>query len=112
VILMSVGVALRAEDLALIVSTPIADAVIATVLLTRIKVKPGAFSPGLLAVLFGTILLGAVVSSGVWLFVAAIGDSTSLLVAVQLVAVACLSIGICVVGLAAVTRMARGFRFA
>jgi len=112
VILMSVGVALRAEDLALIVSTPIADAVIATVLLTRIRVKPGAFSPGLLAVLFGTILLGAVVSSMVWLVVAAIGDSTSLLVAVQLVAVACLSIGICVVGLAAVTRMARGFRFA
>ncbi|MBN1678130.1 MAG: hypothetical protein JW880_06285, partial [Candidatus Thermoplasmatota archaeon] len=106
------GMAMAASDLALVISTPIADAAIATVLLTRIRVKPGAFSPGLLAVLFGTLLLGAVMSGAIWVLVGAIGDSTALLVATQIVITVALSVGLCVAGLVAVTRMARGFRFA
>lgn len=111
-VLYLAGVTLTAADFALVISTPIADAAIATVLLTRIRVKPGAFSPGLIAVLFGTILLGACVSAAIWVIVGAIGGSTYLLVAAQLAVTVGLSIGLCVAGLAAVTRFSRGFRFA
>jgi hypothetical protein len=111
-ILFLAGVVLDAANIALVISTPIADAAIATILLTRIRVKPGAFSPGLLAVLFGTILLGAGISGAIWMLVGAIGDSTSLLVAAQFVVMAGLVVCLCAAGLAAVTRLARGFRFA
>jgi len=106
------GVTLSPQDTALMVSTPIADAAIATIMLTRIRVKPGAFSPGMLAVLFGTMIAGAAIGGALWAAVSAIGDSTLIAVAAQLAATVGLSIIICVIGLIAVTRLARGFRFA
>jgi hypothetical protein len=106
------GVILSPQDTALMVSTPIADAAIATIMLTRIRVKPGAFSPGMLAVLFGTMIAGAAIGGALWAVVSAIGDSTLIAVAAQLATTVGLSIAICVIGLIAVTRLARGFRFA
>jgi len=111
-VLLLGGVTLRPEELALIVSTPIADAAIATILLTRIRVKPGAFSPGLLAVLFVTFIAGAGVGGATWAVVWAIGDSTIFMFAIQLAIMVGLSAVICIVGLAAVTKLAKGFRFA
>jgi hypothetical protein len=106
------GVILSPPDTALMVSTPIAVAAIATIMLTRIRVKPGAFSPGMLAVLFGAIMAGAAIGGAVWAVVSVIGDSTLIAVVAQLVATVVLSIVICVIGLIAVSRLARGFRFA
>ncbi len=106
------GVVLRPEELAFIVSAPVADAAVAAILLTRIRVKPGTFSLGLMAVLFVTFIAGAGVGGAAWAVIWVIGDSTILMFAVQLAVMVGLFAGICIVGLAAVTRLAKGFRFA
>ncbi len=110
-ILMMAGVAIKPEDIALMVMTPVSDAVVATLLLTRIRVKPGTFSPGLLAVLFGTILAGAVISGGAWWLVNSLGVASDPPELVQLAATAVLAATVCYLGLLSVTRAARGFRF-
>lgn len=111
-VFMLAGVVLRPEELAFIMSAPVAGAAIATILLTRFRVQPGAFSPAMLAVMFVTFIAGAGIGGAAWAIVWAIGDSTTLMFAVQLVVMVGLSAGICIVGLAAVTRLAKGFRFA
>jgi hypothetical protein len=112
VVLTSAGVSLAPPDLALMVMTPIGDAVIAGVLLTRIRVKPGAFSPGLLVVLFGTILAGAAISGGAWLLVDSMGSISGFETGLQLAVTVALAAALIYGGLAAVTKFAKGFRFA
>lgn len=112
VVMVAAGIAMRAEDMALLVMTPIGNAMVATMLLTRIRVKPGAFSPGLLLVLFGTMLAGAAISGASWLLVDSLGGSAELDVVVQLVMIAVLAVAVCYAGLLGVTKLAKGFRFA
>jgi len=110
-VLMIAGVAIRIEDVALVVLTPISDAAVASMLLTRIRAKPGAFSPGLLAVLFGTILAGAAVSGATWWLIRALDGGTDASFMLQAGATVVTAAVMCFVGLAAVTRLSRGFKF-
>jgi len=111
-IIVAAGMDMGAEEFALVMTTPIADAAIASILLTKIRVKPGTFSPGLLAVLFGTFVSGAAISGAVLLVISAMADSTTAQVAVQYVAIIAMCALLCLVGLRSVSRLARSFRFA
>ena len=111
-VLTVAGVNFGVEDIALVITTPIGDAAVAAMLLTRIRVKPGAFSPGLLAVLFGTLLAGAAISGAAWWVVNSIGVSSDPPVAVQLAVTVVLTVAVCYAGLVGVTKLAKGFRFA
>ena len=110
-VLTIAGVVIRVEDIALLVVTPVSDAVIATMLLTRIRVKPGAFSPGLLAVLFGTLLSGAAISGAAWWIVGSLGGAGEVSNVVQLTVTMVMCVAVCYAGLVGVTKLAKGFRF-
>lgn len=110
-VLTVTGVALRIEDIALVIMTPIGDAAVAAILLTRIRVKPGAFSPGLLAVLFGTLLSGAAISGAAWWVVNALDGGTDASFILQVAATVIFAVAVGYGGLVAVTRLSRGFKF-
>ena len=98
-------------ELAFIMLAPVGTSVFAATLLTRVRVKPGAFSPGLLAVLFVTFTGGAGIAFSGSLMVGAIGSSTAVLVAAQVVVAVAFAIAIYYVGQVAVSSLSRTFKF-
>ena len=83
----------------------------ATMLLTKIHVKPGAFSPGLLVVMFVTLMSGAVFGFSASLLVDVLGGTTALMMAVQMTATIVFASAVAFVGFLALDRLARGFEF-
>ncbi|HEX7392879.1 MAG TPA: hypothetical protein VF374_08030 [Thermoplasmata archaeon] len=110
-ILVAAQVPLDIADIAFTSLAPIGDSVVATMLLTRIKVKPGAFSPGLLAVLFVTFTGGAGIAFAGSFVVDAVGGASLGIVVVQAAMVAALGVAIYYIGQLGVTRLSRTFRF-
>ena len=90
---------------------PIGDSIIATLLLTRVKVRPGAFSPGLLAVLFVTFIVGTGVAFAGSLIVGAVGSGSLIVVAVQAAVIAIFAGSSYLVGVKAVSNLSSTFRF-
>lgn len=110
-LLVAIGRPLGMSSVAFMVVSLIGDSVMATMLLTRIHVKPGAFSPGLLVVLFVTFLSGAVFGFCASLVVDILGGTGSLMIAIQLAATTVLGAAVAFAGLFALDRLARGFEF-
>lgn len=52
------GVNLKVEDFVYPIISPIAASIAATAMLTRLKIRPGAFSPIVLVIMFVTVLVG------------------------------------------------------
>ena len=103
--------ALGVSDVALMVGSLVGDSVVATMLLTRVHVKPGAFSPGLLVVLFVTLMSGAVFGFSASLLVGVLGGTSALMMAVQMAATIVFAAAVAFVGMLALDRLARGFEF-
>jgi small-conductance mechanosensitive channel len=97
---------LTVEDFTVPVIAPIAAAVAACALLTRMKVKPGAFSPSILIVFFVVIVVGVLAGLAVLGF---IGLVAGLGPAAQVVALALVALVLIYAGLETVARFARGF---
>ncbi len=111
IVLEGAGHRFGTGDSAMVLIAPVSDAVVATMLLTRVRASPGAFSPGLLAVLFVTVLVGAVLSYGGLVAVEAVGRLAGTVAAAQLAAAAVIAVLVAYLGLLGVTRLAKGFRF-
>ena len=103
--------ALGMGDVAFMVVSLVGDSVVATMLLTRVRVKPGAFSPGLLAVLFVTLMSGAVFGFSASLLVDVLGGTSALMRAVQMAATIVFAAAVAFVGMLALDRLSRGFEF-
>lgn len=110
-ILAAVNIHISMQDLAFVILAPVADSAIAAMLLTRITVKPGAFSPGLLAVLFFTFAGGAAIAFSGSLVVGVVGSGTAVNVAVQVAAVAVIAVATYLVGRLALRNLSRTFKF-
>jgi hypothetical protein len=105
------GRSLASRDVAFMVASLVGDAVVATMLLTRIRVKPGAFSPGLLVVLFVTFLAGALFGLVASLLVGAIGGAGTLTAVLQVVVTVAFSAAVALIGFDVLDRLAKGFEF-
>ncbi|MCU0853309.1 MAG: hypothetical protein MUC90_08680 [Thermoplasmata archaeon] len=105
------GVPMKLSDMGFSIVTPIADAIVATALLTRIRVKPGAFSPGMLLVLLGTFIVGAAIGLGVSVVIGLFGSESSALVLLSVAFIALFSGGLMYIGFKAIDRLAKGFQF-
>ena len=110
-VLVAVGKAPTMSDVAFMAGALVGDSVVATMLLTRIKVQPGAFSPGLLVVLFVTFIAGAVVGFTASLLVGAIGGSSTVLIALQGVVTAVFAGVVAFVGATSLGGLVKGFEF-
>jgi hypothetical protein len=99
------------SDVAFMVASLAGDAAVAAMLMTRVRVKPGAFSPGLLLILFVTFISGALIGVVASLMVGAIGGSGATVVALQLGVTAAFCAGVIAVGFVSLDRLARGFVF-
>jgi len=99
-------VPLTVEDFPVPVIAPIAAAIAACALLTRVKVKPGAFSPSILVVFFVVIVAGVLTGLAV---LRMIGLMAGLGPVTQAVIVALAALVLIYAGLEAVARLARGF---
>jgi hypothetical protein len=110
-VMTAAGQSLRARDVAFMVVSLVGDAVVATMLLTRIRVKPGAFSPGLLVVLFVTLISGALFGLSASLLVGVLGGTAALMMVVQMAATIVFAAAVALVGMLALDRLARGFEF-
>jgi len=80
-------------------------------LLTRIHVKPGRERPGLLMVLFVTLMSGAVFGFSASLLVDVLGGTSALMIAIQMAATVVFAAAVALVGMLALDRLARGFEF-
>ena len=109
--LIAADVPMKMGDIAFSIIAPIADSVVATALLTRIKVKPGAFSPGMLLVLFATFILGAAVGLAASAAVGAIGDLSLLASALQAGMIGLIAGGVAYAGTLSIDGLTKGFRF-
>jgi len=110
-VMTAAGHSLRARDVAFTVVSLVGDSVVATMLLTKIQVKPGAFSAGLLVVMFATLMSGAVFGLAASLLVGILGGTTALMMAVQTAATIVFAAAVALVGMLALDRLARGFEF-
>ena len=99
-------VPLTVEDFPVPVIAPIAAAIAARALLTRVKVKPGAFSPTILIVFIFVILVGVLTGLAVLGLVALVEGLGPV---AQVVTVALAALVLIYAGLEAVARLARGF---
>ena len=110
-ILHFVGLPLQMSDVAFTMLAPVGDSVVATILLTRVRVKPGAFSPGLFAVLFVTFVGGAGTAFAGAFLVGAIGGGTAVVMIVQMVLIAGFAGAVFYAGERAIVRLSRTFKF-
>lgn len=110
-VLMAMGRPLGIGDVAFMGVSLVGDSVVAAMLLTKVRVKPGAFSPGLLAVLFVTLMSGAVFGFAASLMVDILGGTSALMMAVQMTATIVFAAAVALVGFFALDRLARGFEF-
>jgi hypothetical protein len=105
------GQSLGINDVVFIAMSLVGDSVVATMLLTKTRVKPGAFSPGLLVVMFVTIMSGAVFGFSASLLVDVLGGASALMMAVQMAATIVFAAAVALIGFLALDRLARGFEF-
>jgi hypothetical protein len=110
-VMTAAGHSLGMRDVAFMIASLVGDSVVATMLLTRIRVNPGAFSPGLLVVLFVTLISGAVFGFSASFLVGILGGTSTLMMAVQVAATVVFAAAVALVGMLAMDRLARGFEF-
>ena len=101
---------LAIESLALPVAAPIAASFVATAVLTRVKLKPSAFSFAALGIFFLVSLGGFLGGLGAQAVVIAARVLGGLAAGAQAVVLLGFVIGLAAVGLRAVTRLAASFR--
>jgi len=107
---VSIGVRIPVGEFALPVAAPIVAAIAAAALLTRLKLKPSAFSPAILGLLLAVELagfLGGLVGQAV---VLSAGIFLGLVEVFQAVVLVAYVAGIAAFGLWSVSRLAAGFR--
>jgi len=109
-VLRLAGASLGMNTLSFMVGSIVGDALVATMLMTRIRVKPGAFSPGLVALLFVTFIAGGGIG-GAFLMVE-LAVASILPVILDAIAVVVMAIGVTYLGFLVVDRLARTFVFA
>jgi len=109
--LFAAGVPMNMSNIAFSIIAPIADSVVATALLTRIRVKPGAFSPGMLLVLFGTFVVGAAIGFGASVVVGLVGSESLVSMLAQSTILGLLTGGLIYLGFVVIDSLAKGFRF-
>jgi hypothetical protein len=110
-VMTAAGRSLGVRDVAFMVVSLVGDSVVATMLLTKIRVKPGAFSAGLLVVMFVTFMSGAVFGFSASLLVDVLGGTSALMMAVQMAATIAFATAVALVGMLALDRLARVFEF-
>ncbi len=98
-------------ELAFMMLAPVGTSVFAAILLTRVRVKPGAFSPGLLVVLFVTFIGGAGIAFAGSLVVGAVGGGSYAVAVIQATITAVIAISVYYVGQLAVSNLSRTFKF-
>ena len=101
---------LSLEDLALPVGAPLASSVAAAALVTRLRIKPSAFSPGMLALLFLVVVagfLGGFAGQGLLVAVRLLAPAVEGFQAILLVVYLA---GLAIAGNAAVSRLGASFR--
>jgi len=99
-------VPLAVEDFPVPVIAPIAAAITVCALLTRVKVKPGAFSPSILVIFFVVIVTGVLSGLAV---LGLIGSVAGLGPAAEAVTLELAAFVLINAGIEAVARLARGF---
>jgi len=110
-VMAAVGLASKMTDVAFMTVSVVVESVVASMLLTRVRVKPGAFSAGLIVVLFATLLVGGVVGLGGSLILGLVEGSTLLSVVLQWSAVILLAGAVAYIGSLGLDRLAKGFQF-
>lgn len=107
---LTMGASLTLEELALPLAAPVAAALAATALITRLRIKPSAFSPAMLALLFLVVLggfLGGFAAQGV---LVAARLLLGLEAAAQAVLLAAFVLGLVSAGTWVLDRLAPSFR--
>ncbi len=95
------------QDLVVPIISPLFASMIATALLTRVKIPPGAFSPAILLVLFVTVAVGF----GGGFFVQALVSSSRVSPAAMFAETVVVAGVVAYLGEAVVGKLAKGFRF-
>lgn len=110
-VVTAAGQSIGMSEVAFIVVSLVGDSVVATMLPTRVRVKPGAFLFGLLAVLFVTFLGGGVLGFTVSSLVDSVGSSSAASAAVKAVLTSIFAAAIAYVGVLGLDRLVRSFEF-
>ena len=110
-VMTAAGQSLGVRDVAFMVVSLVGDSVVATMLLTKIRVKPGAFSAGLLVVMFVTLMSGAVFGFSASLLVDVLVGTSAFMITVQMAATIVFAAAVALVGFLVLDRLARGFEF-
>ncbi len=99
------------NSIALLAGALAGNSVVATMMLMRFKVQPGAFSPGMILVLFGTFIAGAVFGFVAALLTGLVGGTGAMTIAMQSVIIVVFDAAILYLGFASVGRLSKGFEF-